>query len=292
MGERQRRPPGHRPPRLSLPGNPTRVRLPDGLEAIEVGHGTHVLTPPGVSAADLELRLGRVLGERHVAWVLETYAVDLVVDVGANVGQFASRLREHGYAGHVASVEPVPAYAAAAAERAAGDDRWSVHPVALGETGGELSLAVADVFSSARPASDFGRDRFAQLADSDHAERVTVPQRRLDTVWDDLLAGVRAAGTARPRVYLKLDTQGYDLQAFAGLGDRVGEVVAMQSETSLLPIYAGAPRLPEALAVYEGAGFAVTGLFPISKAADGRVIEHDCVLVRPDAFPGAAATSV
>lgn len=265
------------------------MQVPEGLEVIEVGHRTQVVTPSGVAEADLELRLARVLGERHVAWLLAAQAVDLVVDVGANVGQFARRLREHGYTGHVASVEPVPAYAAEVAAAAAGDDRWSVHPMALGATDGELSLAVTDVFSSARPASDFGRDRFAQLAASDDAERVTVPQHRLDTVWDDLLAGVRAAGVDRPRVYLKLDTQGFDLQVFAGLGERVDEVVAMQSETSLVPIYDGAPRLPESLAVYEAAGFAVTGLFPISKADDGRVIEHDCVLVRDDRAPADAA---
>src|SRR5699024_10673372 len=84
-----------------------------------------------------------------------------------------------------------------------------------------------------------------------------------------------------PRLYLKLDTQGYDLEAFAGLGERTRDIVAMQSEVALLQIYEGMPRLPPAIETYEGAGFEVTGMFPVTREKDtGRVLEFDCVLAR------------
>ena len=63
--------------------------------------------------------------------------------------------------------------------------------------------------------------------------------RRLDGLLDDLLAGIDD-----PRPYLKLDTQGFDLEAFAGLGERARDLVGMQSEVALLRIYEGMPRLP------------------------------------------------
>jgi hypothetical protein len=65
----------------------------------------------------------------------------------------------------------------------------------------------------------------------------------------------------------------------------VKDIVAMQSEVALLTIYEGMPRMPEAVAAYEAAGFEITGLFPITREDDGRVIEYDCVLVRSGAFP-------
>jgi hypothetical protein len=103
--------------------------------------------------------------------------------------------------------------------------------------------------------------------------------RRLDGLLDDILRSVDA-----PRPFLKLDTQGYDLEAFAGLGDRAREFVGLQSEVALMRIYEGMPRLPEALAAYEAAGFGVTGLFPVSRQSrTARVLEFDCVMVRPDA---------
>jgi hypothetical protein len=85
------------------------------------------------------------------------------------------------------------------------------------------------------------------------------------------------------RLFLKMDTQGFDLEAFRGLGDRTSDIVAMQSEVALLPIYEGMPRMPEAVATYEAAGFEISGLYAVNREKDGRVIEYDCVMVRPDA---------
>jgi hypothetical protein len=58
----------------------------------------------------------------------------------------------------------------------------------------------------------------------------------------------------------------------------------MQSEVALLQIYEGMPRMPEALATYEEAGFEVTALHPVSRdMRTGRVLEFDCVMVRAGA---------
>jgi hypothetical protein len=82
-----------------------------------------------------------------------------------------------------------------------------------------------------------------------------------------------------------MDTQGFDLEVFRGLGERAQDVVGLQSEVALLLIYEGMPRMPEALATYEAAGFEITGFFPITREPDGRVIEYDCVMVRASELP-------
>ena len=41
--------------------------------------------------------------------MLENHSVDLVLDVGANIGQFALALREAGYKGRLLSFEPLSA---------------------------------------------------------------------------------------------------------------------------------------------------------------------------------------
>jgi hypothetical protein len=78
-----------------------------------------------------------------------------------------------------------------------------------------------------------------------------------------------------------MDTQGYDLEVFAGLGRWGEHVVGLQSEVAAIPLYTGMPRMAEAIARYEAAGFELTGLFPLSRhEPTGRVIEFDCVMVR------------
>ena len=50
-----------------------------------------------------------------------------------------------------------------------------------------------------------------------------------------------------------MDTQGYDLEVFAGAGDRIGEFVGMQSEVAALRLYEGSPAMGVAVAAYEEA---------------------------------------
>lgn len=218
--------------------------------------------------------------DAHLEWLLRDLEVDLVLDVGANRGQFASALRAMGHAGPVVSFEPAPQPRAELAHLAAGDEAWWVRAEALGSTSGEARLHAVDDESelgSLREASDFGRSWKEALG---RARDEVVAVRRLDEVWDEVSHGAS-------RVLLKLDTQGHDLEAFRGAGDLVlpgGPVVAVVTEVALLPIYDGVPTMDEHLAETGAAGWSVAGLYPVSfDAGSLRVIELDAVLVRaPD----------
>jgi len=206
--------------------------------------------------------------------LFDMYGVNCVLDVGAHEGEYATRLREGGYRGRIVSFEPVPR-AFAELERTAGDDpEWRVEQVALGRDDSTMTMnAVPGTLSSLREPTEFGARRYKRLRDPDPVE---VQVRRLDGMLDELLAGLE-----QPRPYLKLDTQGFDLDVFTGAGDRIEEFVGMQSELPLMQIYEGMPRLPEALGVYEAAGFDVAAMYPVSRQGKtGRVLEFDCVMVR------------
>ena len=223
---------------------------------------------------EMETGLASYLAHGHVAALLDLYGINCVLDVGANRGQYALQLRDAGYRGHVASFEPVPEAFAELERAATRDPAWMTYPWALGREEGHVPMnVVADTLSSLLPATSFGARRHPRLR---KPATVDVPVRRLDAVLDEVLAPV-----ADPRPYLKLDTQGYDLEVFAGLGERVADFMGMQSEVALLQIYEGMPRMPEALAAYEAAGFEITALYPVSRdMRTARVLEFDCVMVR------------
>jgi FkbM family methyltransferase len=210
--------------------------------------------------------------------VLRRLDVNCVLDVGANRGQYGRKLRRAGYTGRIVSFEPVSEVADVLEKRAAGDPDWHVLRYALGDEDRDMEIMVAGGqarMSSLLPPSDFGKS-WAMKLRSDTKETITV--RRLDGLFDQAVDGL-----ADPRVYLKLDTQGYDLQAFAGAGDRIKEVAGMQSEVSVLPIYDHMPTMSEQLATYAAAGFDLTAMFPvIIDAPTLRVIEFDAVMIRPD----------
>jgi FkbM family methyltransferase len=205
--------------------------------------------------------------------LMRDFGVDLVVDVGANRGQFASSIRAF-YAGAILSFEPVSGVFDELARTAATDPEWHVQKLALGDQDAEMTIHVPTQteFSSLLAANDYSAARFGAGTIPAKEELVTV--RRLDDVLAEL-ADVRTA----KRIFLKLDTQGYDTNVFRGLGPRVDDVVALQSEISLIPIYEGMPHWTESITLYEGAGFGVVGLYPITQD-HGRVIEYDCLLQR------------
>ena len=110
--------------------------------------------------------------------------------------------------------------------------------------------------------------------------------RRLDEVAGDILP----PEVERPRIFLKLDTQGFDLEVFAGIGEVASSIVMLQSEVALVPIYEGMPRMRTALDTYEAAGFEITAMYPVSyDHSTMRVLEYDCIMVRPSLVPAPPA---
>ena len=118
--------------------------------------------------------------DAQLVYTLGRQGVDAVVDVGANVGQYAQRLRVAGWAGPILSIEPIPEVHALLRAQAAADPAWEVAPpFAAGATAGALVLEVSaeSDMSSTLPQSALLRD----ISPTSAVRRgVTVPQRRLD----------------------------------------------------------------------------------------------------------------
>jgi hypothetical protein len=148
---------------------------------------------------------------------------------------------------------------------------WDVNGYALGAENAETEINVASMpqFSSLLPTTDFGATGFGPAVALDHVERLSV--RRLDDVWDELPDG---------RVYLKMDTQGFDLRVLEGAGERVASVVALQTEAAVQLIYEGAPTHVETLAALNALRFIPSGMFPVTLDERMRLVEYDLVAVR------------
>jgi len=63
-------------------------------------------------------------------------------------------------------------------------------------------------------------------------ERVLTPVSTIDAEWD-------AHCSQTDRVFLKVDTQGFERQVLNGAQDHLGEILGIQLELSLLPLYEG-----------------------------------------------------
>ncbi len=211
----------------------------------------------------------------HLGTILRNLDVNCVIDVGANRGQFASMIRNAGYTGRIVSVEPVSEPYIALCRRFQDDPSWHGLNIALGEREETKAINVFasdDLSSFLEPSVNMGEN----LQNSYVTNSQIVPIRRLESVFDRIVEGL-----ARPRVFLKLDTQGYDLRVVRGAGDSLHHIVGIESELSVIPLYEGMPDYLEALTFYRHLGFEPTGIFPLERnKKNGHVLEFEAVLTR------------
>ena len=164
--------------------------------------------------------------------------VDVVLDVGANTGQYGDMLRETGFRGRLVSLEPVAEAYAELERRAAADGAWEAVRVAASDADGEITL---NLTGDSRSSSVLPRnERFADKAGWAPKESRSVPARRLDGLVAELLR-------SGERAYLKLDIQGYERHVLEGAGPALERFEAIELELSVTPLYEGQPGLTEML---------------------------------------------
>ena len=216
--------------------------------------------------------------ETHLRDLLPRLKTDLLLDVGANEGQYAQMLRYIGYVGEIISFEPGQVAFSELSKLAAHDPLWSVYNLALSDRAGaaELHLAGASVFNSLHATSDFGAQKYGANIESSSTETITMV--RLDEFLPE-----HVPNHGERRVFLKMDTQGHDLTVFAGAGELRNQFCGVQSEVSVLGIYQAVPNYIDALNIYREFGYEITGIYTVNRhRVTGHVIEFDCILAPID----------
>ncbi len=203
---------------------------------------------------------------------LENRKIDVVVDVGANRGQFAVLLRKDRYAGRIISLEPIAAVFQSLRQTAAGDALWTTLNVAAGAENGTAEIGVSEetVFSSMLPVNQAAS---AFDPTSRVVARETIQVRRLDELMADL----------EGRIFLKIDTQGFEAQVLEGAGAWMSRVIGVQMELPCVHLYDGVWTMSQAMAAMERLGFTLFQARPVSLSKTDPIapIELDCVFGRP-----------
>jgi FkbM family methyltransferase len=194
--------------------------------------------------------------------------INVVFDVGANRGFYAKHLRDLGFDGYLLCFEPVKECFDELSARMAGDPNCNVFNCALGDVPGELEFNVIRAADGEAVLSSFLSPKMDIATD-----KRTVPVRTVDEV---LRTELRITS---PRVFLKMDTQGYDLKVFAGARN-APEIKLMLSEVAAFALYDEMPHYTEVLLQYENSGFELLDIFVLGQTETGAIGEFDVLLGR------------
>jgi FkbM family methyltransferase len=206
----------------------------------------------------------------------------LVLDVGANAGQFGRELRENGYRSAIVSFEPLSVAYERLEEAASGDPEWHCRRLALGETGGRRPLNVATnegASSSFLPLNEAFGSSAPSVA---YAGAETVEVATLDELAGELFTGAE-------RIWLKLDVQGYELRVLEGATSALPRIDAVEIELSFVELYTGQSLFDEVIRVLQDAGFRTVDVSPeFVHPTTGRMLQVNVVALRAPAEPASA----
>lgn len=205
---------------------------------------------------------------------LEKFSVDLVFDIGANTGQFATELRSIGYKGRIVSFEPLSDAHKKLNQEADRVSWWQVHPkIAIGDFDGEIEINVAgnSVSSSVLPMLEAHATAAVKSA---YISTDKVAIARLDSIASNYLSG-------KENYFIKIDTQGFEWQVLDGAQETLANAQGVLCELSLVPLYEGQRLWLEMIERLNSQGFS---LWAIQKGftdpRDGRTLQVDAIFFR------------
>lgn len=194
----------------------------------------------------------------------------VIHDIGANVGTWTCLAKSLYPAAAVDAFEPVGSHAPAFRQWTSPWKDVRLHAIALGPRDGTVSLEVTDFpdATSVLALSAEGRRTF-NLAPAGLRE---VPMATLD--------GLVASGAVRAPDLLKLDIQGYELEALRGGERSLQAARAVICEVSFRAFYEGQALFPDVLAYLRERGFRLHA-FGASLNAGEPLQQADALFLKP-----------
>lgn len=188
-----------------------------------------------------------------------------VVDIGANRGQFALAARALSGA-NVISFEPLPEVAAIFQKVFSDDSAVKLHVAAIGEKAENklIHLSARDDSSSLLEIGE------AQSSFFPGTHEVGTLEVQVGTL-DDFVTKEKIV---RPAM-LKLDVQGFELQALAGCKSLIGNFDYVYCECSFVELYKNQKLAGEVINYLNTLGFALTGVYNPSYDRAGNCIQAD-----------------
>lgn len=208
----------------------------------------------------------------RVAATLEWLGVETVLDVGANIGQYATGLRSSGFAGDIISCEPLADAYRHLNRRARSDPRWLAVHTAVGADPAvaEINISANSYSSSVLPM------RPAHLAAAPDSRVVGVERVEMTTVADL----VHQHGISPAQCLLKVDTQGYESEVLDGAGSYLAQFAAVQLELSFVTLYGDQALFDTLVDRLKRLGYTLFGLDAgICDPVSGRLLQCDGLFV-------------
>lgn len=205
--------------------------------------------------------------------LLRRLETSLILDIGANQGQYGLHVRNLGYRGKIVSFEPLSLAFSILQQRAASDPKWLLRQCALGERKGTQNLSISENTwsSSLLPILP----RHVKIApDARYAGTEMISVSTIDSELAEL-------SNDDDNLFCKIDAQGYTHQILAGAKESLSRIAAIQVELSCVPLYEGEHLIDDILLTLYRSNFQLYHIWPeLTDPETGQQLQVNGLLVQ------------
>lgn len=205
--------------------------------------------------------------------ILNNNNINLILDVGANSGQYASYIFDLGYRGRIISFEPLSCAYEALLKNSRSKPKWLVgEQCALGEINGEIKINV-----SKNSYSSSFLQTLKKLEDA-YPESAYIRSEKVKICKFDSIAHKYLH--KNDKTLLKIDVQGYEDRVLKGATKTLPLISGIQLECSLVHLYEGEVLFEKMLQKVTNYGFELYDIVPGIRDKSGRLLQVDCIFFR------------
>lgn len=157
--------------------------------------------------------------------------INLVLDVGANIGQYAFEIRSAGYTGKIVSFEPLSEAYVVLDSKVKKDINWSAYNIAMGDEDGSADINISQNLHSSSFLNMLSK-HCAVAPESKYLNKEQVTIKKVDSIIDDI-------SRLEDRIFLKIDAQGFEKKVLNGAMGSFDRIEMILIEVALVPLYEG-----------------------------------------------------
>ena len=206
--------------------------------------------------------------------LFQSYEIDTVLDIGANSGQFAQKLKgDIGYTHRILSFEPLCTAFKLLTANAEDDPAWEVYNFAIGDAEEKREINISKN-SCSSSLLNMLPSHLKSAPNSKYIGKEVIDIKTIDSLFCDVCKGAK-------NVYMKIDTQGYESKVLKGAENSLANIDTVEMEMSLVPLYDGQLLFHEMCSLMNKKGYTLVAIENgFSDPASGQLLQLDGVFHR------------
>ena len=205
---------------------------------------------------------------------LNHFNINYVIDIGANVGQFAVEILDNGFNGEIISFEPLSKAHSELVKNSKKYNNWTIYPKsAIGNTDGEIEINISNN-SVSSSILNISKKHIDASNESRYIGIEKVKIHKLDSLFSK-------EQLMNKNIFIKIDTQGFEWEVLEGASNILNDTKGLLCELSFDNLYEGQHLWQEIINKLEQYNFKLWSLqYGLTDKNTGQTLQSDAIFYK------------